>query len=48
MLDALQGMESRRLHDHLRRVHRQLARHANASPVRDVVDRVETALAMPT
>ncbi|MDI2127955.1 transcriptional regulator [Yinghuangia seranimata] len=47
MLDALQGMESRRLHDHLRGVHRRLARHADARPVRDVVDRVETVLAMP-
>lgn len=48
MLDALQGMESRRLHEHLHRVYRQLARHADAAPVRDVVDRVETVLAMPT
>jgi hypothetical protein len=47
MLDALQGMESRRLHDHLRRVHRRLARHADAQPVRPVIERVETVLAMP-
>lgn len=47
MLDALQGMESRRLHDHLRGVHRRLARHADARPVREVAERVETVLAMP-
>lgn len=47
MLDALQGMESRRLHEHLRRVQRQLGRHSDAAAVRDVLDRVETTLAMP-
>ncbi|WP_331766152.1 transcriptional regulator [Embleya sp. NBC_00896] len=46
-LDAAQGMESRRLTDRLKGMHRKLAPHTGVPAVREVAERVETVLAMP-
>lgn len=46
MLDAAQGVESRRLLDRMCAMHRTLAPHADVRAVREVAERVETALAL--
>lgn len=47
MLDQAQGMESRRLHGRFRAIRNNLAPFASSLAVRDVVERVDAALAVP-